>query len=45
MQTLNHYKEFGFRTFYLIPPILKGGIRDYDTAQAVVDIYKSENLA
>lgn len=45
IQTLNHYKEFGFRTFYLIPPILKGGIRDYDTAQAVVDIYKSENLA
>ena len=42
LQVLHDYRDAGFRSFYLVPPILKGGLRDYETAQAVVDSYRSE---
>ncbi len=33
---LAQMREVGCDAFYLIPPILKGGVRDYETAQAVI---------
>jgi homocysteine S-methyltransferase len=33
---LARMREAGCDAFYLIPPILKGGVRDYETAQAVI---------
>ncbi len=37
LETLSRFIERGFRAFYLVPPILKGGRRDYEAAQAVLD--------
>ena len=45
LQVLHDYREAGFRSFYLVPPILKGGLRDYETAQAVVSSYRSQTRA
>ena len=45
LQVLHEFKEAGFRSFYLVPPILKGGLRDYEVAQAVVDAFRSETPA
>ena len=42
LQVLDEFKAAGFRSFYLVPPILKGGLRDYETAQAVIDAFRSE---
>ena len=42
LQILHGYKDAGFRSFYIVPPILKGGRRDYEIAQAVVDAFRSE---
>ena len=36
LEVLGRFTEAGFRAFYLIPPILKGGRRDYEAAQAVL---------
>lgn len=45
LQVLNEFKEAGFRSFYLVPPILKGGLRDYEITQTVVDAVRSETRA
>ena len=37
LQTLQELWAAGFHSFYLVPPILPGGRRDYETAQAVID--------
>lgn len=37
LQVLSDFTGAGFRTIYLIPPILRGGRRDYDAAQAVLE--------
>ena len=41
LQTLHELREAGFHSFYLVPPILPGGRRDYETAQAVIDACRS----
>ena len=40
LQVLHEFTEAGFRSFYLVPPIMKGGRRDYDSAQAVVEAFR-----
>ena len=37
LQIISEHTEYGFDTFYLVPPILRGGTRDYESAQAVMD--------
>ena len=37
VEVFHRYRERGFHSFYLIPPILKGGRRDYAAAQRVVE--------
>ena len=37
---IEEYRQNGFQYFYLIPPILEGGKRDYELAQAVIEIVK-----
>ncbi len=34
---LGQFIDRGFRTIYLVPPILRGGRRDYETAQLVIE--------
>ena len=36
LETLGSLKDAGIRTFYLVPPILRGGARDYDSAKRVL---------
>ena len=36
LETLRSLREAGLRTFYLVPPILRGGSRDYDSAKRVL---------
>lgn len=38
---MEKYIRNGFENFYLIPPILEGGRRDYELAQAVIEILKT----
>ena len=40
LDVLDRFTEAGFRAFYLIPPILKGGRRDYEAAQAVLEAFR-----
>lgn len=37
LEVLSRFSDAGFRDFYLVPPIFKGGRRDYEAAQAVLD--------
>jgi len=37
---IEEYRKNGFQYFYLIPPILEGGKRDYELAQAVIEMVK-----
>ena len=37
MQVLGRFIEAGYTSIYLVPPILRGGRRDYDAAQAVLE--------
>ncbi|MBA26347.1 MAG: hypothetical protein CL749_04410 [Chloroflexi bacterium] len=37
LQIISEHTDYGFDTFYLVPPILRGGTRDYESAQAVID--------
>ena len=39
LQVLQSFVEGGFRSFYLVPPILRGGRRDYEAAQAVLEAF------
>ena len=41
LQVLDRFTEAGFQTFYLVPPILRGGRRDYEAAQAVLTAFRS----
>lgn len=36
LEVLGRFSQAGFRSFYLIPPILKGGRRDYEAVQGVL---------
>ncbi len=40
VQVLEAFVSAGFRTFYLVPPILRGGRRDYEAAQAVLEAFR-----
>lgn len=37
LETIQIHRENGFESFYLVPPVFKGGRRDYESAQAVFD--------
>ena len=37
LQVLGEFADAGFRSIYLVPPILRGGRRDYDAAQEVLE--------
>ena len=37
LQLLKEFLDFGINTIYLVPPILKGGVRDYEAAQRVLE--------
>ena len=39
LEVLDRFTQSGFRSFYLVPPILKGGRRDYEAAQAVLEAF------
>ena len=41
LQVIEGFRDAGFRAFYLVPPILRGGRRDYDAAQAVLQTLRS----
>ena len=40
VEVLQGFVECGFRSIYLVPPILRGGRRDYDAAQRVIETVK-----
>ena len=41
LQVIEEFREAGFRSFYLVPPILRGGRRDYAAAQAVLQTFRA----
>lgn len=41
LQILAEFTRAGFRSIYLVPPILRGGRRDYDAARAVLEGFKA----
>ena len=40
IEVLQGFVERGFRSIYLVPPILRGGRRDYEAAQRVIETVK-----
>jgi hypothetical protein len=40
LQVLHDFGDKGFSSFYLVPPILRGGRRDYEAAQAVLEAFR-----
>ena len=40
VQVLNQFVDAGFKSFYLVPPILRGGRRDYEAAQRVIQAFR-----
>ena len=40
IQLLNQFIDKGFKSIYLIPPIMRGGRRDYQAAQHVLEAFK-----
>ena len=40
LQVLNEFAEEGLRSIYLVPPIMRGGRRDYEAAQAVLEAFR-----
>lgn len=40
-QVVADFVERGFRSIYLVPPVLRGGRRDYDAAQRVLETFKT----
>ena len=36
LEVLHSFLDEGFKSIYLTPPILKGGNRDYDSAQRII---------
>ncbi|MCI0437683.1 MAG: methylenetetrahydrofolate reductase [Chloroflexi bacterium] len=43
LELLQSFTNAGFRTIYLVPPILRGGRRDYEAAQAVLEAFRSHS--
>ena len=41
IQVLQQFLDEGFRSIYLVPPILKGGRRDYEAAQRVLEAFRA----
>ena len=41
LQVLRGFTDAGIRSIYLVPPILRGGRRDYEAAQAVLEAFRS----
>ena len=41
LQVIEEFREAGFRAFYLVPPILRGGRRDYEAAQVVLEMLRN----
>ena len=41
MELLHSFVAAGFRNIYLVPPILKGGARNYEAAQALIEASRS----
>jgi hypothetical protein len=37
---LRSYVDEGFRSIYLVPPIMRGGRRDYEAAQRVIEAFR-----
>ena len=40
LEVLHKFTEQGFMSFYLVPPILRGGRRDYEAAQSVLETFR-----
>ena len=40
LELLHRFLDFGIRRIYLVPPILRGGARDYEAAQRVLETAK-----
>ena len=40
VETLRTFVEEGFRSIYLVAPIMKGGRRDYEAAQRVIEVFR-----
>ena len=40
LEVLGKFTDHGFRSFYLAPPILRGGRRDYEAAQSVLEAFR-----
>ena len=40
VEVLQRFVDYGFRSIYLVPPILRGGRRDYEAAQRVIETVK-----
>ena len=40
LEVLHNFLDFGIRRIYLVPPILRGGTRDYEAAQKVLEDVK-----
>ena len=41
LELLHEFLEAGINRIYLVPPIMRGGARDYEAAQAVLEGAKS----
>ena len=41
VQLLQEYVELGFNSIYLVPPVMRGGRRDYPAAQEVIEAFRS----
>ena len=39
-QVLRDFVAEGFRSIYLVPPIMRGGRRDYKAAQRVIEAFR-----
>ena len=37
LELLNEFLDFGIRRIYLVPPIMRGGVRDYEAAHRVLE--------
>lgn len=44
LELAEEYRQYGFRSIYLVAPILQGGRRDYEAAQQVIEGIRSEAL-
>ena len=40
LEVLQDFTDAGIRSIYLVPPILRGGRRDYEVAQAVLEAFR-----